>query len=138
MLRQHSAERIGLSPDGLHFVDGARTPRPRPRRPSSGRKEGPVRYPARILLIGLTLCLMLCSSVVARAASPVLPQILEPGFRVTYFDQCGQGGNPPNGPPYRPQLRGDILDIECAPEPAWGRFMYLAVSTLRDGEPIGR
>src|SRR5262245_11837813 len=101
-----------------------------------------MRSPARILLIGLSLCLMLCVPEVARAAPQVLPQILEPGLRVTHYDQCGYGGRPRDAryiPPYTEPARARIDDMVCSPGAVWGDAVFLSVDRLNsEFEPFGQ
>lgn len=87
-------------------------------------------------LLAFALCTL--SALDVRAASQSAPQILEPGFRITHFDQCGYQGNPHDGPPYTRRDRGNIYDIECSPGGDWGEYAYLAVNSVdQDFDPIG-
>ena len=60
------------------------------------------------------------------AAPPDHPRILERGWRLTRFPECGYQGPVPTGP-NRP-ARDEVADAECSPGNPWGEYLYLAVT----------
>lgn len=70
---------------------------------------------------GLAFASVLVTTLVA-ATAPARPAVLEPGFTVEYFKDCGTTLNG-----FR---HGSILDAACTPGGPWGDYVYLAVYTL--------
>src|SRR5258706_439051 len=78
---------------------------------------------------GVVLAWGMSISLVSAAAPAAAGKVLESGFGVAQFNQCGYAV-PPTGSQSRRPPRDTINDIECSPGGAFGPYVYVAVGTI--------